>query len=51
MNRANTSSGKPNEMPKEPTGEARKLSRESRPQGWRIGEQRAQKAKPTRFKV
>jgi len=53
MSRANTSSGKPQEPAAKPTGakEAEKLSRDSRGLQFRIGETKAQKTKPTSFKV
>jgi len=53
MPRANTSSGKPQESAGKASGarEAAKLSRDSRGLQFRIGETKAQKAKPTSFKV
>ena len=53
MPRANTSSGKPQLPAGKDNGarEAAKLSRDSRGLSFRIGETKAQKAKPTSFKV
>jgi hypothetical protein len=51
--RANTASGKPNEIPSGKSGakEAAKLSRDSHGLQFRIGETKAQKARPARIKV
>ena len=51
MPRANTSSGKPQAPADKPKNKAAELSRDSRGLGFRIGEQKAQKCKPTTFKV
>jgi hypothetical protein len=49
--RSNTSSGKPQAPADAVKMQAQKLSRDSRGLGFRIGEQKASKCKPTKLKV
>ncbi len=51
MPRENTSSGKLQKPADKPSIQAQKLSHDSRGLQFRIGESKAQKCKPTKFKV
>lgn len=51
MPRSNTSSGKPQAPADKSRNQAAKLSRDSRGLEFRIGEERAHKAKPIKIKV